>query len=349
MALRRKLHNVHANKKRPIEHTGWWPYIAKYLEEGSVCGFSAETMRRHDGALRRFVVWCEERGLDDPKAVLQPMIERYQSQLFYHRKDDGQPLTSATQRALVASVKSLFKWLARHRHIAFNPASEIALPRKQKRLMQTVLTVDEVEKILATMNLDNPSQLRDRAMIETLYATGMRRAELTRLKLHDLDFARGAIFIREGKGSKDRYVPLGARVRHWLLRYLDDVRPLLALSPDDGTVFLADWGEAFAPSYLNYLVRRYIELSGINKPGACHLFRHAMATHMLENGADVRFIQALLGHSDISTTQIYTHVSIDALRAVHAATHPGECAERRRLETVLDDEAEQDRHPTNAR
>jgi integrase/recombinase XerD len=229
MALRRKHHNTHVNKKQPIEHTGWWPYIAKYIEEGLIHGYSKHTLQRHDTALRRFVIWCEERGLDDPKTVMQPMIERYQSQLFYYRKADGQALTNMTQRALVASVKSFFKWLTRNRHIAFNPASEITLPRKQRRLMPTVLTVDEVEKILATMNLDNPSQLRDRVMIETLYATGMRRAELTRLKLHDLDFARGAAFIREGKGSKDRYVPLGDRVQSWLLRYLDDVRPLLAL------------------------------------------------------------------------------------------------------------------------
>jgi len=335
MALRRKLHNVHSKKQQPIEHTGWWPYVAEYLEKGLIRGFSVETLRRHDNALRRFVVWCEERGLDDPKAVTQPMIERYQSQLFYYRKPDGQPLTNLTQRALVATVKSFFKWLAKQRYIAFNPASEIALPRKQYRLMRTVLTVDEVERVLATMDLENPAQLRDRVMVEVLYATGMRRAELTRLKLHDLDFARGAALIREGKGSKDRYVPLGDRVKRWLLRYLDNVRPLLTLSPDDGTVFLADWGEAFAPGYLNYLVRRYLEQAGINKPGACHLFRHAMATHMLENGADVRFIQVLLGHSDITTTQIYTHVSIDKLRDVHAATHPGERADRQQLEKLL--------------
>ena len=340
MALRRKLHNTHVNKKRPVEHTGWWPYLAKYLEEGRLIGLSEATLRRHDGALRRFVVWCEERGLDDPKAVLPPMLERYQSQLFYHRKDDGEPLTGATQRALMASVKSFFKWLTRNRYIAFNPASEIVLPRKQRRLIPAVLTVEEVERILATMDLANPSQLRDRTMFETLYATGMRRVELTRLKLHDIDFARGAVFIREGKGGKDRYAPLGDRVRQWLLRYLDDVRPLLVLSPDDGTVFLADWGEAFNPAYLNYLLRRYIVQAGVDKPGGCHLFRHAMATHMLENGADVRFIQALLGHSDISSTQIYTHVSIDALRAVHAATHPGERAEKQRLAHLLSIEAD---------
>lgn len=342
MALRRKLHNIHVNKKQPIEHTGWWPYVAQYLEQGHVRGFSAETMRRHDGALRRFVVWCEERAVADPKAVTQPMIERYQSQLFYHRKPDGQPLTHMTQRALVATVKSFFKWLAQNRYIAFNPASEITLPRKQQRLLRSVLTVADVERVLATMDLDNPAQLRDRVMVEVLYATGMRRAELTRLKLHDLDFARGAALIREGKGSKDRYVPLGDRVQRWLLRYLDQVRPLLVLSPDDGTVFLADWGEAFAPSYLNYLVRRYLAQAGITKPGACHLFRHAMATHMLENGADVRFIQVLLGHSDITTTQIYTHVSIDKLRDVHAATHPGERADRHRLESWLASEAQED-------
>jgi integrase/recombinase XerD len=342
MALRRKLHNEHPNKKLPIEHSGWWPYVARYLEEGRLHGYSEDTMRRHDSGLRRFVVWCEERSLDDPKMVTRPMLERYQSQLFYYRKRDGQPLTTMTQRSLMATVKNLFKWLTRNNYTLYNPASEIILPRKQRRLIRSVLTVDEVERVLAAMDLTNPAQLRDRAMVEVLYATGMRRSELTRIKLYDIDFARGAALIREGKGSKDRYVPLGERVQRWLLRYLDEVRPLLVLSPDDGTVFLADWGEAFAPSYVNYLVRRYIVQAGIDKPGACHLFRHAMATHMLENGADVRFIQALLGHADISTTQIYTHVSIDKLRQIHAATHPGELADRQALLAQLDTEAVED-------
>ena len=159
-------------------------------------------------------------------------------------------------------------------------------------------------------------------MLETLYSSGIRRMELTQLKLYDVDTRGGSLTVRGGKGGRDRVVPLGARACAWLDRYLEEVRPQLLSRRDDGSCFLTDFGEPFEKNRLGDLVKGYIERAGFKVIGSCHLFRHAMATHMLENGADIRFIQAILGHSDLDTTALYTQVSIHKLKEVHAATHP---------------------------
>lgn len=144
--------------------------------------------------------------------------------------------------------------------------------------------------------------------------------------------------MREGKGKKDRFVPLGARAITALKNYIEDVRPELVLGVDDGTAFVHEFGEPFEKGRLSDLVKRYLLAAGIDKPGSCHLFRHAMATQMLENGADIRFIQAILGHAQLTTTEIYTHVSIAKLKEIHALTHP---AERPRVRGYEPDEVTQ--------
>jgi len=155
-----------------------------------------------------------------------------------------------------------------------------------------------------------------------LYSTGIRRAELVSLTLYDLDPQRGVMMVREGKGKKDRVIPIGARALAWIDKYLTDVRPDLASGADDGTLFLSTYGQPLGVERLAEIVREAVNDSGIGKRGSCHMFRHTMATLMLENGADVRFIQAMLGHADLKTTEIYSQVSIKALKAVHTATHP---------------------------
>jgi integrase/recombinase XerD len=155
------------------------------------------------------------------------------------------------------------------------------------------------------------------------YSTGVRRFELIKLKLYDVDAERGTLVVREGKGKKDRMVPIGERAAAWVAKYLEDGRPSLAVEPDDGTLFLTVEGAPFTPNRLTQMVRGYVNAAGVGKKGACHLFRHTMATLMLEGGADIRFIQQMLGHAKLETTQIYTQVSIRKLKEIHAATHPG--------------------------
>ena len=157
------------------------------------------------------------------------------------------------------------------------------------------------------------------------YCTGIRRAELIALKITDIDAERGTLFISQGKGHKDRYVPIGTRALYWVGRYITEVRPRLALPGDldDRTVFLAYTGTPLSRDFVSETVTHYIAASGTTKRGSCHLLRHTAATLMLEGGADIRFIAELLGHSRLETTQRYTRVSIHQLRQVHALTHPG--------------------------
>ena len=212
--------------------------------------------------------------------------------------------------------------MAREHYLLHNPASELELPRTGFRLPKAVLSIAEVEQVMQQPNVHDPLGLRDRAILETLYSTGMRRLELATLKLHDLDLERGTVFIRQGKGKKDRIIPIGERAAAWVAKYLEASRPSLAAAPDDGTVFLSNAGDAMTLDYLTQLVATHVDAAGIGKRGACHMFRHTMATLMLEGGADIRFIQAMLGHADLKTTQIYTHVSIRQFQEIHRATHP---------------------------
>jgi integrase/recombinase XerD len=167
----------------------------------------------------------------------------------------------------------------------------------------------------------NAVGVRDRAILELLYSTGIRRAECASLQLMDLELGRGVVLVREGKGGRDRFVPLGDRAADWLERWLV-LRPRYVVPPDDGWLFLTKRGRPLAPKRLGSLVSSYVDASGIAKAGSCHLFRHTMATLMLEAGADVRYIQEILGHAELSTTALYTRVSISKLQEVHRRTHP---------------------------
>lgn len=325
-----------------LVHTRLMAYLSEHLEWMRVRGLSAYTVRERRIQLRRFVAWCAERGIDDPRMISRGVLERYQATLYHYRKADGQPLTLQTQLQCLLSIRGWFKWLVRERHVAANPAADLELPSPPKRLPRAILSVAEVQQLLVLADPDSPDvkaehraqALRDRALLETLYATGLRRFELARVGLYDVDVGRALLMVREGKGGRDRMVPLGERARQWLMRYADEARPALvggqaavleALRAGQPVqaLFVTDYGQAVSPEWVAAKVKRYLSLAEIDKPGATHLLRHACATHMLDGGADIRFIQAMLGHADLSTTQIYTHVAIDKLAAVHAATHPG--------------------------
>jgi len=177
---------------------------------------------------------------------------------------------------------------------------------------------------LAVPDIGDPLGLRDRAMLELFYSAGIRRSELAKLRLEDLNRERQTLQIRQAKHHKDRVVPVGNRALHWLERYLEESRPKLLLQPNEKALFLSSYGEAFNPDVLSRMVTKFIKQAEIERQGSCHLLRHTCATHMLEGGADIRFIQQLLGHEKLETTAIYTQVSIEQLKAVHAQTHPAE-------------------------
>lgn len=305
-------------------------YRRAYLEWMGVISLSAHTVRSHDCGLQKFIAWCDERGVTQPQEITLPMIERYQKHLYHYRKSNGEALSLGAQVVFLKPIRPWFKWLTRNHYIGMNPASEVVLPKKPSSLPRAILTVEEVEQVLNQCDVATPLGIRNRAMFEVLYSSGMRRMEVVHLKMWDVDTEHGTIMVRHGKGNKDRMVPIGERACAWLRRYLDEVRPLLESGDDDGIVFLYELGGAILPDRLSDLAKRHMQNAGLAYVGSCHLFRHACATHMLEGGADIRFIQEMLGHARLDTTQVYTRVSIAKLKAIHSATHPSSLARRKR-------------------
>ncbi len=332
MPIRKKQHNHTWNRKTPIEHTGFFVYLQRYLEQLEVRGYSRETWVRHDGNVRKFAAWCEERGINQPQEVTKPILERYQKHLFYLRKSNGEPLSFTSQKAMLIALKSFFKWLTQENHLLYNPASELILPKPTRQLPRTILSVDSIENLLSMPDTSTVDGVRDRTIMEVFYGTGVRRTELCQFKLYDVDLKRRVLSIRSGKGNKDRLVPTTERVVLWLERYLDDARRELASPLDEGAVFVTDYGEPFNGSRLGSLIKRYLKQADLDVKGSCHLFRHAAATHLLENGADIRFIQALLGHDDLNSTEVYTRVSVEKLRDVINAAHPAKLKTRPEIE-----------------
>ena len=296
--------------------------LQRYLVWLATHHFAENTVNIRRLQLSRFITWCDERSITQARDVTPALIERFQRHLFYYRKKDGGPLSISSQSHWLTALRSWFNWMTRERLIQQNPAAEMQLPREEKRLPRHALSLVEAEAVLAQPDISTALGLRDRAMLETLYSTGLRRAELLSLEESDLDRERTTLLVRRGKGNKDRFVPIGVRALAWIDKYLRDARPQLVDDPTTTTLFLTSTGRRLHPNQMSALVRRYLLRAGIAKPGACHLFRHTTATLMLNGGADVRFIQAILGHSSLATTQIYTHVSIGKLCQVHQKTHP---------------------------
>jgi integrase/recombinase XerD len=299
-----------------------------HLHALEVQNYSEHTVRNRRVHIGFFIEWCSERGLSEPFEVTRPVLERYQRHLFHYRKKNGEPLSFRSQHSCLVPLRVWFRWMTRQNHILHNPASELELPRLGRALPKNLFSAGEVEQIMQLCDLADPVGLRDRAILEVLYSCGLRRLELVQLKLYDLSLDRGLILVRQGKGKKDRYVPIGERAIAWLEKYVREGRPELAIEPDDMTVFLTVQGEPFSRDHMTWTVKDRIDAAKLGKTGSCHLFRHTMATLMHEGGADIRYIQQMLGHEDIKTTQIYTQVAVRALQQIHAATHPGAMLDR---------------------
>lgn len=296
--------------------------LQPYREWQQIRGYTSATQDSTAERLFRFIEFSEERSITRPEEVSRQVVERFQRHLYARRQANGKPLGIKYQAQVLAALQGFFKWLTRERHILYNPTSEMLMPKLPHTLPRAILSTEEVESILTGVDVTTPFGVRDRALLEVLYSTGMRRMEIARLLVYDLDLAMGTVFIRQGKGSKDRMVPVGERALTWTRKYLEDVRPNHVSVQGADHLFLSAQGGPMNLEYVGNLVMRYVKQSGIGKLGGCHLFRHTCATLMLDNGADVRFVQALLGHANLNTTQIYTQVSIQKLKEIHKATHP---------------------------
>jgi len=306
--------------------------VDEHLESLRIRNRTPDAVEGRYNDLKSFIAWAEERSLFQANQITRTILESYQRWLWTYRKKNGKPLGITTQRARLGGVMNFFAWLCKRHILEANPASELELPRPEKRLPVEALSLTEVESVLSQPNILDPLGIRDRAILELFYSTGIRRSELARLEVFDLNREKRLLRIRLGKGRKDRVVPVGQRALRWIEKYLDDVRPLLVMPVLGGVegnaagqaLFLSGYGEAFNPDVLGRKVVKYIEAANTGHKGGAHLFRHTCATHLLEGGADIRYIQQLLGHEKLETTAIYTEVSIIQLQAVHDRCHPAE-------------------------
>lgn len=295
--------------------------IEKYLQDLTVRHYSEQTVYGYWLRLMIFLRWTDDRALQLAISITDAHIDRYRRYL-HQTTTAGKRLKAATQKGHLMVIKQLFTWLAKHRWIAHNPTADLVLPRTPYTLTHRLLSQGEIKRFIDAIDLNSSTGLRDRSIIETLYSTGIRRVELIQLAIDDIDISDGMVLVRQGKGNKDRRIPIGDRALYWIDQYLNDWRPQRPRATHSTRLYLSEKGYPLRSTEIGQRIRDYKQKAGIAKPGGCHLFRHAMATHMLDNGADIRHIQEMLGHSNLSSTQIYTQVSKQALKDIHRQTHP---------------------------
>lgn len=297
--------------------------VPRFLERMTTRGYSPGSVELQHRALDQFLGWCDCHGFHEAAGFTRNRLEDYQLFLFHYRSPRGErPLAINTQLARLGCIRRFFAWLCRDGILPANPASDLDLPRKQARALPRCLAPDEIERLFAMPDISSPFGLRDRCILELFYSCGVRRTEMTRLDLGDYDPHARTLLVRRGKNGKSRLLPVGGHAAAWLDRYLAEARSLIAFLPAESALFLSGYGTPFSPVYLGNWVAKQMKKAGIRKGGACHLFRHSCATDMHRGGADIRYVQELLGHARLDTTQIYTHVSITALQEVHGRCHP---------------------------
>lgn len=293
-----------------------------------VQNYSPRTIQMHHWALHSFQLWAHERELIKPASMTKQHLESYQRHLHRYRKDNGKPLAITTQRSRLGALQRFFAWLCRSNYIGANPASDLDLPRIPIRQVPKGLNREELVKLLHFPNVNDPLGVRDRAILELFYAAGLRRTELISLDLCDLDLNRSTLHVRKGKGGKSRLLPIGKNAVKWLDKYLMETRPRLMTEAGEQALFISGYGERLSSGYLGNWMRKILDAVEIKKEGCCHVLRHTCATHMLEGGADIRYIQQMLGHSSLETTSIYTEMQIEQLQAVYNNTHPSAESEK---------------------
>ena len=277
-------------------------------------GLSERTLSAYENDLGKLFSFMAERGRKVPGSIQPDDLREF----VFHLKDRG--LAPSSIRRAISSLRSYFAFLLEEGVLEVDPTERLEAPRTGRDLPD-VLSVEEVQRLLDTPRPEHPLFWRDRSILEVLYATGVRVSELVELKLVNLDLEDGFCTVF-GKGSKERMVPLGAPARRALERYLREVRPSLDQGKGTGALFLNRRGQPLSRMAIWNLVKKAADDGGILRKVSPHTLRHTFATHLLEGGADLAAVQELLGHADISTTQIYTHVDREYLREVHRTFHP---------------------------
>ncbi len=275
-------------------------------------GLAKASLSSYGADLRSLGMWLGPRG--------EALGSANRGSLFaYLSARHGEGMKPRSGARLISTLKQFYVWAIDQGLREDNPATDLASP-KLPRALPKAMTESEIENLLRAPDLDDPLGLRDKAMLELLYATGLRVSELVSLRGEQVSMSQGVVRIR-GKGSKERLVPMGDEAQHWISQYLKDGRPALHPRPEP-SLFITQRGTAMTRQAFWALIKRYAALAGIRASMSPHTLRHSFATHLLNHGADLRVVQLLLGHSDLSTTQIYTHIAREGLKKLHSKHHP---------------------------
>ncbi|HVL01732.1 MAG TPA: site-specific tyrosine recombinase XerD [Dongiaceae bacterium] len=283
---------------------------ACWLEKG-LSDNSLDSYRRD---LTAFSRWLGENRDTSLLAVSDADLGQYMS----HRFERG--FSARSSARFLSAVRGFYQYLVRENRLSHDPSAQVDMPKLGKPLPKT-LSEQDVERLLRAPDLDDPIGLRDKAMLELLYACGLRVSELVNLTTGDINLRQGVVRLL-GKGSKERLVPMGEEAIHWLVRYMKEARPLLLAAPDGNTLFPSNRGDTMTRQTFWHRIKHHVRTAGVQASVSPHTLRHAFATHLLNHGADLRVVQLLLGHSDLSTTQIYTHVAKHRLQELHRRHHP---------------------------
>ena len=301
--------------------------VARFVEHMQVLGWSPRTVDGYRSQLAFFLAWLDaETDVAEFTAITPEVLHAYQTHLFGSSDANGRSLSIATQAARLSVVRSFFRYLVKSDVLLFDPSAAIEMPKRKGILPRSILSKQEMARLLAAPDATTPLGLRDRAMIEVLYSTGIRNAELRALQVYDVDLERGLLRVNQGKNAKDRVVPLGEAACTWLREYLGEARPKLLAGRREAepTLFLSKTGRRLVPLGVLYPLKKHARAAGIERIVTPHTLRHTFATHLLAGHADIRHIQAMLGHASVATTQIYTRVEVTDLKAVHRRCHPRE-------------------------
>jgi integrase/recombinase XerD len=297
--------------------------IPLYLKHLKTLGRSYYTIRATKYALADLATFLEAEKAPRLEDLNSDVLYEYQQELAFKLTAKGKLLSLRTQAQSLSVVKAFTRFLKEHDYLIHDPGEVLHPPKKPKRLPKVILSESEIQKLMDAADTRTNRGWRNRIILEILYDTAIRRSEMAGIKLCDLDLNAGFIHIR-GKGDKERVVPLSARVCRMVESYCQMVRPALLHGKDTGHLVVNRWGRQMDPNGVWAVVKRCAHLAGIRKSVSTHTFRHTCATHMLKNGAPVRHLQEMLGHESLESTQIYTRVTINDLKQIHAKFHPSE-------------------------
>lgn len=293
----------------------------QYLE---ILNYSKQTIHNYTWHLGKFIDYLVEMNIVDVGDVNTKVILDYQKHCYYFENRKGQQDTIRSQNIYLKVVKAFFKFLQEEDYLPHDPAKQVSYAKEPKSLPKIILTKQEIKKIIKQPNVKTLLGYRDRAILEVLYSTAIRRNEIRDLETKDVDYEEGYLRVNQGKGDKDRVVPLGKIACRYLENYIKGIRPEMLKKEKLKVLFISKKGNRMSKNVVGDLIEKYTRRANIKKRVTCHTFRHSCATHMVRNKAGIRHVQEMLGHKSLDTTQQYIQLTITDLKEAHKKYHPRE-------------------------